>query len=591
MIRRADLLLLSIAAGWLFGSAAFGGDSFTLRLLATTGIFVLMVTGYQLVFGHGGALSLAQGTFFGLGAYVTALLAKHFGLPFLVTFPASIVGVGALAALIVIPVRRLESHYFALATLGIAQVVLVVATSWESLTGGSNGIGELPGIVIFGVELARGWPFLAVVWALALAGGWLAWQLTRGGYGLGLATLRDDAMAAEAAGIDVAGRKQSLFIASAMFGAAAGALFVHANRVVSPEAVDFHVMVTCLAMTVIGGRFRFAGAVIGAGLLVHLPEWFRFLEQHYLIAYGVALLVAIAIAPDGIVGAVERRLNRAPPPRAVDPMMTSITPYVRPGMDADPLLDVRAARKSYGGVVALADVSLQLKRGEILGLIGPNGSGKTTLINAITGFARIDAGGIHYGGRDIGRWPAWRIARLGLARSFQTAKLTQELTGLEIVAAARLQILGDSLGHALVMFGRDRRRAHADADADQLLRFLGADEAAHKRPARMTPFERKRVEIARALALEPDCLALDEPAAGLTESEQALLAKRLKVIAGNDIALLIVDHSMPFLARLADRFACLDAGALIAEGAPEAVMRHPAVIDAYLGNAGTGPAP
>jgi branched-chain amino acid transport system permease protein len=248
------------------------------------------------------------------------------------------------------------------------------------------------------------------------------------------------------------------------------------------------------------------------------------------------------------------------------------------------LFEVVGLGRSFGGVRALEDVSLDLRAGEVLGLIGPNGSGKTTLLNAVTGIFPPDAGRVHLMGRDIAGHAPHRIARLGVARSFQTAALVPTLSALDNVAvacgAARL-----GLWRALCAGPHDLDRAAARARAMALLDRMGAAADAATLGAALPPGVARRVEIARALATEPRLLLLDEPAAGLNETEQADLAVRLRRIADDGIALLVIEHNMPFLAPLVDRMICLDHGRLIAAGTPQAVQADPLVIEAYLGAA------
>jgi branched-chain amino acid transport system permease protein len=537
---------------------------YELRLLTVAACYALPVLGYQLVFGHAGALSLAQGAFFGLGAYATALLATRLGWGFLATFPASILLPTALAAVVAAPVLRLRSHYFALATLGIAQVVTLAAVEWTWLTGGANGLAGIPGIVMAGVAVPRGGPMLALAGGIALAGALASALALRGRWRRAFALAREHPLAAAAIGLDEGRMRFAAFVASAAYAGAGGALYVHTLRVVSPESLGFPVMVACLAMTVIGGSTEVAGAFIGAFLLVHLPEWFRFLDLYRNVAYGAALLVAIVAAPYGIAGAaarlLPRRTVRLPAPRAP-------TPRSQRG-SAGPLLAIEDLAKSFGGVAALAGVTLALARGEILGLIGPNGSGKTTLVNLVSGFERPDRGAVRLDGADVAGLAPHRIARLGVARSFQSLALGDGMSALDAVALARRKPLAQARAEAMHFLGR-----------------VGIGEEASEPIGRLPYGLRRRVELARALALDPRLLLLDEPAAGLTPAEQLDLARRLRALADEGLGLLVVEHDMPFLLGLADRVACLDEGRLIAAGAPAEIRRDKAVIAAYLGEA------
>jgi branched-chain amino acid transport system permease protein len=370
---------------------------------------------------------------------------------------------------------------------------------------------------------------------------------------------------------------------SAAYAGVAGALFVHTIRVISPEVLELQVMVACLAMAVVGGRTRIAGAFVGAVLLIHLPEWFRFLDKYYLIAYGAVLLAMIIAAPEGLVGAFDRlRSKFSPVPLPAPPAAEKLPPRpVSPSTSAN-LLEIRHVSKSFGGVRALDDVSLEVRRGGILGLIGPNGSGKTTLVNVLTGLYTADQGEVSFAGRELLGARPFEIARRGVARSFQNLNLVGDLSALDNVAVARSAADGIGLRRALAASLDDPDLARARGQAMFLLDSLGVE--APMRPAGELAYGiKRRVEIARALALEPELLLLDEPAAGLNETEQADLAARLRTLAAGGCTLLVIEHNMPFLMPLADRIVCLDHGQIIAAGTPAEIRAHPRVIEAYLG--------
>ena len=328
-------------------------------------------------------------------------------------------------------------------------------------------------------------------------------------------------------------------------------------------------MVTILTIAVIGGQGRIAGAIAGAFLLIHLPEWFRGLESGYLILYGLALLATVIAAPWGLVGSLERLRSRIlpQPPR---PTPAPSAPPPAPTLPATyPMLYVEGFTKSFGGVRAVSDVTLQLDSGQILGIIGPNGSGKTTLINLITGLESTDSGRLYVSGVDITSQAPHRRAHAGITRSFQTATLPPDITVLEAVTAARIAI--------------DRDLGTARSHAMHFINQAGLKDLVHSRCGTLPPGPRSTVELARALARQPLVMLLDEPAAGLTEAEQADLARRLRATADTGTAVLIVEHNMPFLLPLADRILCLDEGRTIAEDTPASIRRDPAVITAYLG--------
>jgi branched-chain amino acid transport system permease protein len=387
-------------------------------------------------------------------------------------------------------------------------------------------------------------------------------------YGLYFTVMRETALAADALGIDRAALRFVAFVLSAAYGGAAGALFVHTIRVISPEVLGFAIMVTVLTMTVIGGRTQIVGAAIGAILLIHLPEWFRGLEEYYLVAMGVVLLLVILFAPDGAAAYFGRR-----PAKVGDRSRPDIAPVdLRPRREAG--FDIKGLTKAYGGNTALDNVDLNVAPGEIVGLIGPNGSGKTTLANLLTGLDRPDGGHITLEGEDIAGLAAHRIARLGIGRTFQTPQLAPSLSLVDAVAAAHA-------GNRARYHGSDLTTARQDAFA--ILAGFGlaarADQLCRSQPHGV----KRSVDLAASLARRPSIIVLDEPAAGLTQDEAATLAGVLRSYAANGAAVLVIDHDMTFLLPLAQRLVCLDAGRVIAHGQPDEVVEEPAVIAAYFG--------
>ncbi len=581
----ADLRLPLLLGAALLLAWPFALDSaYDRRLLALAGVYALVAIGYQFVFGHAGQLALTQGTFFGLGAYVTGILGERLGWTATATLPLSILGPLMLALLVSPAIARLKSHYFALATLAMAQIALLVVVEWQSLTGGANGIAGVPGLALSGWSVPSGLPLAAAVWIAVLLAGSLAWLLTRGLRGLAFHLARADEMAAASIGLDATRLCFMAFLASAAFAGLGGAFYAHANRVISPEALGLPVMIACLAMVVIGGRTRIAGAIIGALLIVHLPEWLRFLGGYYLLVYGVCILVAVVVAPEGVIGAalhLRQRLYPEEPPALPAPL--ALPMRAQSTASAPALLELAGVSKRFGGVHALEHVSLRLRPGEILGLIGPNGSGKTTLVNLVTGIHRPEAGRIAIAGMDATRLKPFEIARLGVARSFQAMKLAPEMTALDNVAVARAQAGADGILTTLTSPWRDPALARARGEAMHCLERLGVADVAGKRTDALPHGQQRRVEIARALATQPRLILLDEPAAGLTEREQSELGHMLLELVRSGMTLLVIEHNMGFLMAIAQRIVCLDRGRVVASGTPAEIRGNRRALAAYLG--------
>ncbi|MGE0273712.1 MAG: ATP-binding cassette domain-containing protein, partial [Alphaproteobacteria bacterium] len=353
------------------------------------------------------------------------------------------------------------------------------------------------------------------------------------------------------------------------YGGAAGALHATSLGVLSPEVFDFSIMVACLTMAVVGGRGRIAGAILGAVLLVHLPEWLRGLEQYYLIAYGAALLLVVILTPDGLAGLVDRFWPRGREPGEILPFVPA---SVRGSRAGGATLHVEDLAKSFGGVAALDGVSLRVAPGEIVGLIGPNGSGKSTLANLITGVYRPDRGRIRLDATPLETLRPHEIARLGVRRTFQTAELIAGASLIDNVAVAYAAAANPSLPHA-------RSRALT------VLSGAGLTARARKDAAAQPAGVRRLAEVARATVRGPRLLVLDEPSAGLTEDERTTLTRLLRDLAGQGAAILVIDHNVPFLSGLAGRLVCLETGRVIADGTPDVVLADAAVRRAYLGTA------
>ena len=474
---------------------------------------------------------------------------------------------------------RLESHYLALATLALGQSVLLLATNWQGMTGGANGLTAIPSITAFGSILPRGTPLMVFVWIWVAIGPILARRIVAGPYGLALKTMRLSPMAAASIGIDAGALRFTAFVLSATYAGAAGALYAHTLTVISPEVLGFGIMIICLTMTVIGGRWSVAGAIWAALLLTQLPEWFRGLREYYLAANGAVLLLAILFAPAGFLAFMPRRKRASPVSHSTK---GPLLPAHRAKHQVS--LAIRGLGKSFGGLRALSHVDLDLAPGTITGLLGPNGSGKTTLVNLLTGLETPDQGTVTLGGKPLTGQPSFRIARAGISRTFQTPDLPAGVTVRDAIAAALdpanparfwQDLIGPNPGQALT----ERRQA-----TTSILHRFGLDEIADTPCDALPHGQRRLVEVARATAPAPAFLILDEPTAGLTADEAAAFGHTLRNLTETGCGILLIDHDPDFVAAIADTLICLHNGEIIARGQPGTVLQDPAFRTAYLGN-------
>jgi branched-chain amino acid transport system permease protein len=537
-------------------------------------------------------LSLASAGFAAVGAYSSAILAAKLGWPVYLSIPAAALMCGAVALVIGLPVLRLKDVYLAICTLGFGEVVRVSIILLPDLTGGSTGANLSTG---FGYETMK----QTRTWALGLTLAvlcYLFWSASRSKTGRALRAIRENPEAAEAMGIDVVAGRNFAFLVNALIAGLAGAFYAHSVGSLENGDFRFSRAVDILGYAVLGGSGAWFGPVLGAGFLTALPILLRdglgsslgFLKdfaQLPNILSGLALMLVIILAPGGLASAFprlpERRRTQTRGPR---PEGAAPAPSPAAGPKGKVLLSLKGLGRSFGGVEALADLSFDIEEGGTYGLIGPNGAGKTTLINLVSGFIPPSYGKIEWLGREIQGRGACRVARAGIARTYQDIRLFGEMSVLENVVAGRHIRLRSSLPAAWLRLPSERREeADASEESMDLLDRLGLSGLADREAGQLSYGDRRRVEIARALALEPRLLMLDEPAAGMNERETAALGDFIVDLKRQGVALLVVEHHMDLIMEVCDEIIVLNFGRKIAQGAPPEVARDEAVLEAYLG--------
>ena len=580
-LRLAGLALLAVAL-WLL---PYRLDVYWISVADTALLFALLAIGMGLVMGIAGQVNLAQIAFFGTGAYVTAILTTRSGYGFWVAGLLALLATVLVGLVVGTPALRIQSHYLGIVTLGLA-VAFVDWITNAPVTGGDSGISGIPTPPLFGIDLSSQYLYYYLE-LIVLAGG-LAFGLfvVRTPLGRRMRAMRDDALAASASGAEVGVLRMIAFVLASVYGGAAGVLYAGLIHYVAPETFSIANMFLLLAMVIIGGRQSLAGCVAGAVGLTIVQQELVNLAARAQLGYGLVVVLVVVFAPTGLAG-IPARVSRWVTRRRSGPSMV-LEPF-RPlpsavASGSGVLLEVSGLVKRFRGVTAVDGVSLSVRHGEILGVVGPNGSGKTTLFNVISGLYRPTSGRVELDGQVISGLRPYRISRLGVARTFQHLRLFRDLTAREnlLVTLDRTRTAW-SWRYVVWPFGVWRHERALRLRAAELLARFGLAQFAGARPAALPYGIQRRLELARAMAAGPRLLLLDEPAAGLNGEEQRQLAAIVRSVRDSGVTVVLIEHNMGLVMSLCSRVVVLDSGTVIAEGAPAEVSRHPAVLEAYLG--------
>jgi ABC-type branched-subunit amino acid transport system ATPase component/ABC-type branched-subunit amino acid transport system permease subunit len=565
-----------------------GMPPFWIVLLDNIGLSALVAMGLVLLTGVGGLTSFGQAAFCGFGAYTTAVLTTAYGLSPWLTLPLSLLVSGLAAVLLGLVTVRLSGHYLPLGTIAWGLGLFYLFSKLEFL-GRNDGISAIPPLAIGSFRMIDPGAIYYAIWTAVLISALLTMNLLDSRTGRAIRALRRGHIAAEAFGVHAPRMKLLVFIYAAVLAGLSGWLYAHFQRAANPTPFGAQAGIEYLFVAVVGGAGYVWGGVLGAAIVVILKE----VLQSYLplllhgegqletIVFGIVLVALLQLAPAGVWAWLISFWPYAARRKLPDPSLM-LPARSRAPDTPDVLLEVNKARKQFGGVIAVNDVSFDVQAGEIVALIGPNGAGKSTTFNLITGVLPATGGAISALGRPIQRATPQEIVKLGISRTFQHVKLVPDMTVLENVAiGAHLRGKAGALSSMFRLDRADEARLLAEA-ARQIAR-VGLAEQIDQPAGSLSLGQQRIVEIARALCVDPMLLLLDEPAAGLRHLEKQRLAALLRQLRDGGMSVLLVEHDMGFVMDLADRIVVLDFGTKIAEGTPAAIKSNPDVIKAYLG--------
>ena len=583
-------LRAAVAAGLLFLALypVLWDNRYYQNMIILSLLFAIMGSGWNVISGFAGYISLGQSVFLGIGAYTAALFSLRVfegASPFWFV-PVAAVVAGLFAAVVGAVLMRTRGHAFVILTIAFLFVMQLVTLNWSELTNGNHGL-TLP-LPLWNRDY-QNWPFYYVLLALMLGSIGMSWWIRRSKFGMGLVAIREDENKAASVGVNTPVYKVLAFVASAVWIGAAGAVYAYYLTFIDPRGMfDIVVSVMVVLAVLLGGKGTLWGPILGAFILEPLNEITNneFGGGNWrLIIFGGLLVAVVLLLPQGIIPSVAElvarfRARKTPSlvgGRLERPIaLRQVSAAEPPRGTGRPLLTVEGVEKRFGGLRALDACSLTVEEGTITALIGPNGSGKTTLFNVIDGTMPADRGEVSFDGERIDRLPPWSRAHKGIGRTFQITRLFREMTVLENVVAPLRSFSWRQLG-ADAVSGPEAERAN------DLLEFVGMERFAAQ-PAKTLSFgQQKLVELAQILMLDPKLIMLDEPAGGINPTLIEHIAEMIRELNRHGKTFLIVEHNMPLVLSLCNPVLVLAAGSCICSGTPDEVQGDPAVLDAYLG--------
>jgi ABC-type branched-subunit amino acid transport system permease subunit/ABC-type branched-subunit amino acid transport system ATPase component len=553
---------------------------YLLHIFVMVSIYIILASSFNLLIGYAGLFALSHAAFFGVGAYATAILAGTYGLPFPLPLLIGILATASLGMIIALPALRIGGDYLVIVTLALQVIVTTVLINWTSLTGGTDGIRGIPRLEFLGTVLNSPGKFLPLALVTAVICFAIAWRLGASPFGRALKAMRENEAAVQAVGKNVVAMKLMVFAIASALAAVAGWLYAHYFTFVSAEGFTVELTIYMLAMVIIGGTGNLFGSLVGAIVLVALPEMLKFVDMPPDIAdkarnmlYGLLLIVMLRLRPQGLLPeSASASSLHAPPERP--PVATQA---------AGAALEGKGLAKRFGGIVAVRDFDISIPPGRITGLIGPNGAGKTTAFNLLTGFLQPNEGEVTYRDRSLRGLKPHQIVRTGVARSFQDLKLFTGMTVLENVLVALPNQRGDNLWYVYFMPWKVRAEERENLGrAMSILEFVGLGERAGDLASDLSYAEEKLLVVARLLATGAEALLFDEPLSGLAPNALAKVMPVFRRLAESGRTLCIIEHNLDVIRELCSQVVFLDEGRKLAEGTPDELMHDPELSERYF---------